>query len=337
MARQSANSLLRLLNDILDFSKIEAGKLELEAISFDLRDEMERPVQSLAVRAAQKGLELACRIDPQLPSDVIGDPGRLAQVLVNLVGNAIKFTEQGEVVVNVQQAERTETSVQVRVSVRDTGIGISEEKQQSVFEAFSQGDTSTTRNFGGTGLGLAICAHLAELMGGSTFMESREGRGSLFGFTATFAIPSQSKEEQPESQDDSPALKNAQHLKVLLAEDGLVNQKVAVDLLRLYGHEVVVANDGQEAVAAVEKDTFDVVLMDVRMPVMDGLEATAAIREREQTGRKRTPIIAMTAAAMKGDREKCLAAGMDSYIAKPIDAAELLQALAELDDGGNAP
>jgi PAS domain S-box-containing protein len=461
MVRLSANSLLRLLNDILDFSKIEAGKLELETVDFNLRDCVTKSAQTLASRAAEKRLEVACRIDPDLPDRLIGDPGRLGQIVVNLVGNAVKFTDQGEVVVDVRGESIQEGEASLHFSVRDTGVGIPPEKQESIFELFSQADASTTRRFGGTGLGLAISSQLVEMMGGRIRVKSEADSGSTFYFTATFGVPTEAAQKRPASVsqlaempilvvDDNetnrrifeeilkswnmtPAVAsegfaalaelkraaeigqpfrlvlldcmmpkmdgfqlakhvradpqladcalvmvssgaNPEHaemcrqygiirymlkpvvqselldtilsiagqptaedilsesmaddteqefaaLDILLVEDGFINQKVASGLLE--GHNVVIASDGKEAIESMEKERFDIVLMDVQMPEMDGFEATAAIRRREEEIGRRTPIIAMTASAMKGDRERCLEAGMDSYIAKPLTAEEL--------------
>ena len=470
MMRQSADSLLRLLNDILDFSKIEAGKLELEEIDFSLRDCVGKTGKSLAVRAADKGLELACRVNPELPDTLIGDPGRLRQVIVNLAGNAIKFTEQGEVVIDVTEQDRSEKEICLRFSVRDTGIGIAPDKQEAVFGAFSQVDASTTRKFGGTGLGLTICSKLVALMGGRIWLESEVGKGTTFHFTAKLGIgQSQPRREttlvtllkecptiivddnrtnrrilqevlrswgmHPVAVASGPAAliemkraaargkpyrlvvldcmmpemdgftlaqrihRNADfedptmimissaaqagdfdrcrqlgivryltkpviqselldvftealfpgsgtetaltqpkmsvedtsqpRLRILLAEDGLVNQRVAVGLLEGKGHHIIVANNGQQALDALQRQAFDLVLMDVQMPVMDGYEATRVIRDQERQTGGHLPVIAMTAAAMKGDREKCLAAGMDAYVSKPIDPEHLLATLAK--------
>jgi signal transduction histidine kinase/CheY-like chemotaxis protein len=468
MVRQSADSLLGLLNDILDFSKIEAGKLELESIDFGLRDCVSKTGKTLAVRAADKGLELACRIHPDLPDMLVGDPGRLRQVLVNLVGNAIKFTEKGEVVIDVAQGWRKDDEIELLFSVSDTGIGIAPEKRQAVFQAFAQEDASTTRKFGGTGLGLAICSKLVAMMHGRIWLESEAGKGTTFYFTARFRISTKQPyreatlaslvrdcptlivddnqtnrrilEELLKSWDMTTAaadsgrtaldemrraiangkpyrlvlldcmmpemdgftlaerirrdmelgnpaiimISSAAHagdaercrkmgiarymikpvvqselleavsevlhpvegldvqrdhpaedkvaaegctLRILLAEDGLVNQRVAVGLLKKKGHHVVVAANGQEAVETLSKEQFDLVLMDLQMPVMDGYEATSVIRERERQSGSHMPVIAMTAAAMKGDREKCLAVGMDDYISKPIQPDHLFEML----------
>ncbi|MEM8665883.1 MAG: response regulator [Planctomycetota bacterium] len=461
MVRMSASSLLRLLNDILDFSKIEAGKLELELIEFDVRDCVAKSAQTLASRAADKGIELACRIDAEVPEQLVGDPGRLGQIIVNLVGNAVKFTDQGEVVVEVEPGPPTEDGrLFLHFVVRDTGVGIPLEKQQKIFDVFSQADASTTRRFGGTGLGLAISSQIVELMKGEVWVQSTVGEGSKFHFTAEFHLAG---DEQPRVSamdlspledmpvlvvDDNPTnrrifeeilrqwkmkpalvsnaftaldeLKRAAEigapyqlalldcmmpdmdgfglaeriradhaldscqlimassaatpdhaelcekygiarymlkpvvqsellqtilevlepeasqdpsgtshadatdmrpLNILLVEDGLVNQKVALGMLR--SHSVVLAENGKEAIDRLGERDFDLVLMDVQMPVMDGLEATKEIRLKEVVSEKHVPIIAMTASAMKGDRERCLEAGMDGYISKPITKQDL--------------
>jgi PAS domain S-box-containing protein len=476
-----ADGLLTILNDILDFSKIEAGKLDLEAVGFSLRDSLGDALTALALRAEQKGLELACPVAADVPDRLVGDPVRLRQIVVNLVGNAIKFTERGEVVVSVSLAACGLAAIELHFAVRDTGIGIPADKQGLLFQAFSQTDSSTTRRYGGTGLGLAISARLVALMGGRIWLESEAGRGSTFHFTARFAVqegpvaePVAAEETvlrrlrvlavddnptnrrlleevlgkwqmAPTVVDSGPAAlaaleKNRQDgepyalvlidacmpemdgftlaeriqqdagagappvvmltssglaapagsgrspqfaarltkpireaelkkalllalgrrpvpavpsrqeaparrgeragLRILLAEDNPVNQKLALRLLEKAGHAVVVVVTGREALAAVEREPFDLVLMDVQMPEMDGLEATAALRRREGAAR-RLPIIAMTACALKEDRERCLAAGMDAYVAKPIHRDELFRAIDTLlpgaaQDGGAA-
>jgi CheY-like chemotaxis protein len=463
--KQSAEALLRLLNDILDFSKIEAGKLELESTEFELRDTLGNTVQALGIRASQKGLELAYHIPSDLPDALIGDPHRLRQIVVNLIGNAIKFTERGEVVVDVALEARTATDVRLHFMVSDTGIGIPPDKQRSIFEAFSQVDSSMTRRFGGTGLGLAISMQLVVLMGGRIWVESTPGQGSTFHFVVNFGLQKEAAARplpspvvlkglrvlvvddnqtnrrilhevlsswglrsttvdsgaaalaemrrtatagepyrlvlldammpemdgftlageikrhpglggglvmmlssagrpvsaaqcqalgilrcltKPVKQSDLldailrivstqgaldlPAVPAAlgeasRPLRILLAEDGRVNQQVAVGLLEMRGHHVTIANNGKEALKALEQQPFDAVLMDVQMPEMDGMEATAAIRRREQTTGGHVPIIAMTAHAMKGDRERCLEAGMDGYVSKPIQPETLYTAV----------
>jgi CheY-like chemotaxis protein len=292
-------------------------------------------------------------VQPDVPEAVVGDPVRLRQILVNLAGNAIKFTKQGEVVVEVSRIEDRgskikdgkeqieadvvagrsssldpQPSILLHFAVRDTGIGIPAEKQARIFEAFTQADGSTTRQYGGTGLGLTIASQLVALMGGRIWVESTPGRGSTFHFTAHFATQPDAV-EQPAPAELAPAAP-AGRLRILLAEDNLVNQRLAIRLLEKQGYQVVLADNGHEAVAALERGGFDLVLMDVQMPELDGLKATALIRAREQGTDKHTPIIAMTAHAMKGDRERCLEAGMDGYLAKPIQPQELWAALARL-------
>ena len=469
---QSADALLRLLNDILDFSKIEAGRLELEVIPFGLRDTLGDTLQTLAMRASEKHLELAFHLAPDIPDALLGDPGRFRQIVVNLVGNALKFTDEGEVVVDAEVEEHPEGRVRLRFSVRDTGIGIPRDKQGLIFGAFGQADTSTTRRFGGTGLGLAISAQLARMMDGDMWVESDgAGQGSTFYFTAEFPLQADVEprplrgpgslrdlsvlivddnqtnlrilEEMvaswgmaPRTIDSSPGavvelrraldagtpyglalldgwmpdmdgfdlaeqirahtdladlpllmltsagrpedternrrlrvgrvltkpVKQSDLLdamaalldtageeheagadpqvvvgpprRILLAEDGLVNQRVAVELLQQRDHEVTVATNGHEVLAALDGSTFDLVLMDVQMPEMDGFEATAAIRTREGDSGDHMPIVAMTAHAMKGDRERCLEAGMDEYIPKPIRARQLYEVI-DLVTGSN--
>lgn len=467
MVQSSADSLLALLNDILDFSKIEAGKLELELLPFKLRDTLGSTLQTLASRAAQKGVELAIHIVPEVPDDLAGDTVRLRQIMVNLVGNAIKFTSEGEIVVKVMPVEVTDEIANLHFLVSDTGIGISADQQDKVFASFTQADTSTTRKFGGTGLGLAISSQLVDLMGGRIWVESELGRGSIFHFTAQFEriepqeeLPAadlatlhqlsvlvvddnrtnriickemlsnwgmcptsvdsgeaglkefvrasstsqpyrlalvdvmmpgmdgfemvQKLRERPESEslsvimlssanrpeDKSTALElgvarcmtkpvtqsgllNAitsalgtarvdQNIsdslithrpaefiarRILLAEDGVVNRKVAVSLLSKRGHEVAAVENGQLAVDAVRTGQFDLILMDVQMPVLDGFAATTAIRQMERDSGRHIPIIAITAHAMKGDRQRCLDAGMDDYVAKPFRPQELFAAV----------
>ena len=460
LVQQSAESLLTLLNDILDFSKIEAGRLELEDIEFGLRDSVGDAVQTLAMRASEKKIELVCHIPPEVPDRLVGDPSRLRQVVVNLVGNALKFTERGEVEVDVVVEEELLDAVRLHFSVRDSGIGISLEKQARIFDSFSQVDSSTSRRFGGTGLGLAISQQLVEMIGGRIWVESEEGVGSTFHFTAHFGLGTPaSKRSEPislrgmkvlvvddhainrkileeilkswemqvelaesgfaalaklEAADESfsvvltdlmmpdmdgldtvariraseafgqvpvlllssagcsddiartrqlniarslikpvkesdlfdaittaldqalPTLNSAladepvsveKRRRVLLAEDGLVNQQVAVNLLEERGHTVKVVENGKAAVEQAAMGPFDLVLMDVQMPEMDGLEATAAIRANEADTGRHMPIIAMTAHAMKGDRERFLAAGMDGYVAKPVRPLELYEAV----------
>ena len=468
LIKTSADSLLTVINDILDFSKIEAGKLSLAPVTFDLRECIEETMKALALRAHQKNLELACHLEADVPEAVVGDGPRLRQILVNLVGNAIKFTRQGEVVMDVSAETQDGNQVRLHFLVRDTGIGIPVEKQEKIFEAFAQADGSTTRHYGGTGLGLTISSQLVKLMGGRLWVESTEGEGSTFHFTAEFetqrnpskkplrsdlsdftglpvlvvddnstnrrilegmlknwelrpvAVESgqlalqaleqaceaktpfalalldchmpemdgfmlaaeiqrrtalagmplimltsagQNREcerhralgisaclTKPARQAEllnaillafrklSPAfekpvpapIEGGGSLRILLAEDNVVNQRLAIRLLEKRGHQVIVVNNGREAVNILQTSRFDLVLMDIQMPEMSGLEVTAQVRERERASGDHLPIVAMTAYAMKGDRERCLEAGMDDYISKPIQPAELYQVIADL-------
>jgi PAS domain S-box-containing protein len=471
LVKVSAESLLTVINDILDFSKIEAGKLEMEAIPFDLAASLAEMMKALAFRAQQKGLELICDISPDLPPVLIGDPGRIRQICVNLVGNAVKFTEQGEIVISVSPVAVTAVGITVNFSVRDTGIGIPKEKQHLIFDPFSQADGSTTRKYGGTGLGLTICKKLARMMGGELGVESEPGQGSTFLFTVPMRVPAEIPQRvmpvQPDSlqgalvlvADGNPtsrrllgrslakwgmnpvtvdrgqsamaALQVARdcggpfrllvldsrlpdmegfvlaeqirkdarangmaimmltsagqlgdaarcreagiaayltkpvpqvdlwqaicrtlgavdqldktvpcgvpvitrhslregwpHWRILLAEDNAVNRMLAVRLLEKRGHTVVTATNGREAVEAFQKEKFDLILMDIQMPEMDGVEAAAAIREIESASGESVPIIALTAHALTGDRERCLEGGMDGYTTKPIRAEALYQ------------
>jgi two-component system, sensor histidine kinase and response regulator len=469
LAKISADSLLSLINDILDYSKIEAGKLEIDAIDFNLGDCLGDTMKTLSLRAHQKGLELAFEIEPNVPDALIGDPGRLRQIILNLVGNAIKFTEQGEVVLSVQSLTHVRDELQLRFTVTDTGIGIPPDKQAAIFEAFRQADGSMTRKYGGTGLGLTISSRLVELMGGQIWVESELGEGSHFHFTANFkvqklaartvvprdpttlrdmrvlvvddnatnrqilvkmldgwhmistvaesgaramvtlteargigrtfplilldaqmpemdgfalaeyikrhpsyraatimmlssagqrgdamrcrelgvaayltkpvrqselmdailtALGTRSKSEAKPALVTRHSLRESQNrLRVLLAEDNAVNQLVALRLLERFGHTVTVAANGKKALEAWEKGGFDAILMDVQMPEMNGWETTQAIREKERSTGGRIPIIAMTAHAMKGDDERCFAAGMDDYLTKPIRTEELMTVL----------
>ena len=463
MVKTSANSLLGLLNDILDLAKIESGKIELEKIDFDLRTTLEHATQTVMTRATEAGLDLICRIDPEVPTALIGDPSRLRQILVNLLGNAVKFTEKGRVAVEARTEKEEDSSLLLHFSVSDTGIGIPSEKLDTIFESFRQADGSISRNYQGTGLGLSISKELVGLMGGDMWVESELGKGSTFHFTAcyelskkdetdTFTLNEQDlsglrvlivdnnatsrlifhemvsswglqstevtdgkealaelekaysagkpyqllildlempesdgfevaeriredprysdseiflvtslgmkgdaqrckeigingyfvkplKESElltgiilvvgrPQAQKESIITRHTiedarRRLKILLAEDNIINQKLAAKMLENRGHHVHIASNGQEAIEALIRERYDLALMDIQMPEMDGLEATARIRDREKQEGSHIPIVAMTAHAMKGDREKCLAAGMDDYLSKPIKATDL--------------
>ena len=330
LVQSSADTLLKIINEILDFSKIETGKFHLETRDFHLRSTVEDVYKTFKLQTTQNGyVDLSCDIDPEVPDALIGDPDRLQQIVINLLGNAIKFTKQGkiEILVHVESAEVSD--VQLHFLVTDTGIGIPKEKQQQIFEAFVQADGTTTRQYGGTGLGLTISAQLVEMMGGKIWVESEVGKGSQFHFTARFGLQKKTtKLSKPIQKNEmkSPLTNKPKH--ILLVEDNKVNQRLAAKLLENQGHTVVVAENGQRAIDALSQEIFDLILMDVQMPVMDGFTATAHIREKETT--THIPIIAMTAHAMVGDRERCLAAGMDEYISKPIHVEELSRAIDSL-------
>ena len=328
--KSSAMSLLTVINDILDFSKIEAGKVDLENEPFHLRQTIREIMQSFSASALSKQLRLEANVDENVPTRISGDAVRLRQVLTNLIGNALKFTAEGYVLLNVVATENRDGCVELLFSVSDSGIGIPKQKQDLIFEAFSQADGSTTRKYGGTGLGLTISARLVDLMKGKIWVESEHGHGSTFYFTAKFEGV---REQHPaDAVSGADSMRNPipeAPLHILLAEDNLINQKVAIRLLQKHGHTVELATTGREAVAAAAERTFDLILMDVQMPEMSGFEATAIIREREKTTGSHVPIVAMTAHAMAGDRERCIQAGMDDYIAKPVDAKNLYAVLSK--------
>jgi two-component system, sensor histidine kinase and response regulator len=316
--KRSGESLLAVINDILDFSKVEAGKLELQDASLDVAAVAHRVNEMLAAEAHKKGLSLTCTVDPAVPRSLRGDPGRLQQVLGNLVANAVKFTAHGEVAVRVTLAP-ADDKIRLRFEVQDSGIGIAPADRSKLFQSFSQVDASHSRRYGGTGLGLAIARQLVEMMGGEIGVESEVGKGSLFWFTAVVRRDAEPRPAIPQKAFTSPAAPHATRL--LLAEDNAVNQQVALEMLEALGYQVDLAGNGKEAVAAVGRTSYAAILMDCQMPEMDGYEATAAIRAAEQG--RRTPILAVTAHAMDGARERALAAGMDDYLAKPFSFEKL--------------
>ena len=351
IVRSSADSLLVIISDILDFSKIEAGKLDLEIIDFDLRVLLDELSDLVAFNAHEKALEYFCVVEPRVPSLLKGDPGRLRQVLVNLIGNAIKFTGKGEVSVRVSREDEDNRRARIRFEVKDTGIGISKENLARLFQPFTQADASMTRKYGGTGLGLSISKHIVSLMGGMIDVRSAEGVGSTFWFTASFEKQterSRPRDEPPRADLGGPRIlfvdDNATSLKqdspvreaqpvmtrpatgesarskyrILIAEDNATNRKVAVGILKRLGYQADTVANGLEAVRLLETAPYDLVFMDVQMPEMDGLEATEAIRRREKESGGHIPIVAITAYALKGDNARCLQAGMDDYIPKPI-------------------
>jgi signal transduction histidine kinase/CheY-like chemotaxis protein/streptogramin lyase len=335
-ARLSADFLLTVLNDILDFSKIEAGRLDLSPVDFSLKDSLEQIGRMLSLQIANKKLEYSLSVAEDVPDRLVGDPDRLRQILINLVGNAIKFTDQGGVSISVRRQATVEVSahpdgVTLLFDVRDSGVGIPKDKQDVIFDAFRQADGSTTRKYGGTGLGLAICSRLTEMMGGSIWVESEPGHGSTFHFSARLGVVTGASVEIDEQTRKLAAAVTAfnpepvTNLTILIAEDNPVNQRLASKLLEKRGHRVTVTGTGSGAFQHIQDEIFDVVLMDVQMPDMDGLEATALIRDWEKSRGRRTPIIALTAHSMKGDRERCLAAGMDTYVTKPFDAVRLIE------------
>jgi PAS domain S-box-containing protein len=331
----SARSLLGVINDILDFSKIEAGKLDLEHEPFPLADTVNGVADTFLFQVRKKGLELNVELDERLPEFVVGDQARLHQVLVNLVGNALKFTEDGSVSVKVTCESDGDSPFEpewVRFEVTDTGIGIPPATQDKLFQAFTQADTSTTRKYGGTGLGLSISRQLVEKMGGRMGVESVEDEGSTFWFTVTFAKAEESQISRVKSKsttaDSSAGKKRTKDLRILLVEDNMVNQAVAMGMLNKLGFAAQSAENGQEALKILSETDFDLVFMDIQMPVLGGIEATDMIREGKAHGRnKNVPIIAMTAHATKKDRQACLDAGMDDYIPKPISSQLITEAM----------
>jgi PAS domain S-box-containing protein len=326
----AAQALLRIINDILDFSKIEAGKLEMEETDFQLTNVLHSMADILEVKATEKGLQFNLHIAPGVPVQLLGDPVRLGQVLNNLVSNAIKVTSQGSVTIDVAVEDKTEDYADLIFKVTDTGIGLSPEQIKGLFTPFTQADTSTTRKYGGTGLGLTISKRLVQMMYGQIWCASDPGQGSTFGFTARLKLSKQvpASQETKNISRGKPiteSLKTIRGARILLTEDNEVNQLVASRILMKAGFEVQIANNGCEAVDMVQTESFDLVLMDIQMPEMDGLTAARAIRALP--GFDKIPIVAMTAHAMSGDRELSIAAGMNDHISKPINISELYQAL----------
>ena len=333
----SAEALLTLIDEILDISRIEAGTITFTSEVFRPREVLEKALAPLIGQARAKGLELTCAMAPEVPERVVGDPGRLRQVVINLVANAIKFTDHGGIAVSVDCETGDDARHFCHFSVVDTGIGIPRDKHDSIFEAFSQIDSSLTRSQGGAGLGLAIVRDLVERMGGGIWVESEPGRGSTFHFTAPFD-PDPSDPSEPASETVEPARRRMSRrgLRILVAEDEPVNRRLVQRILERQGHQVTLACNGGEAVDLHRRQPFDLILMDVQMPGMSGLEATAAIRDQEQASHVHTPIVALTAHAMKGDRERCLQAGMNSYLSKPLRRHKLLELIERLGPADDA-
>ena len=355
-ARYSGEVLLGVINDILDFSKMEAGKLRFEEVPFLLHKTVEEAIGMFAPQANSKGLELVCIVDQRVPSNVVGDPVRLRQILINLIGNAVKFTLKGEVAVHVSSLCEDQGRTVLRFAVCDTGIGVSAEDRKGIFDPFSQADCSTTRKFGGTGLGLAIARQIAQLMGGEVGVESEPGKGSTFWFTACLKQSGNGKDEAasetalsrsadptlsfsgPHKEDD--CFVRTFHARVLLVEDNPINQEIGKAMIEGFGLQVDLADNGKEAIEVMSRVHYDLVFMDCQMPGMDGYEATRHVREHEKSGyqgqgngdrynatlpteQPHVPIIALTAHALEGDREKCLASGMDDYMTKPFSQKQL--------------
>lgn len=342
--RHSGNSLLTIINDILDFSKIEAGKLRMETLNFDLHTTLQDLVDLLSARVKDRDTELVSQISPDVYARLRGDPGRLRQVLTNLIGNAIKFTQKGTIILKVGLEKETRTRVTIRFSVSDTGIGIPKDRLANLFDKFTQVDSSMSRKYGGTGLGLAISKQICELMGGRIGVESKVGKGSTFWFTAEFKKkPPIGKPKRRDGESKSGGEKSIvtrqdkvettegkkrHNIRILLAEDNDINRKVAQQILKKMGYNTTAVANGREALQAMEAYNFDLVLMDIQMPELDGLQATRIIRRSDSTVRNhKIPIIAMTANTMKGDREKCIEAGMNDYVGKPIKPEELVKAI----------
>ena len=338
--KQSAESLLELLNDVLDLSKIESGRLEIEEVPFDLHSVVTETIKPLTFVAQQKNLKLKSSVAPDVPSCIIGDSLRVRQILINLVGNAIKFTAEGQVDVTVEKQWEADGQVGLQFTVADTGVGINADKLDQIFEAFSQADSSVTRQYGGTGLGLAITSELLRLMKGRVWVQSEPGIGSRFHFTlkarvgtpADVAALGELKSVAAAFARSNPPAATCRPLNVLVADDHPANRKLIARILEKRGHHISFAKNGHEVLTLFDKDEFDVVLMDVQMPDMGGYEATSAIRKRERASQTHVPIIAVTAHAMQSDRDACIAAGMDAYLSKPISAMDLVTLVDSLGD-----
>ena len=334
LVRTSAEALLFLVNDVLDYSKYEAGKLALNHMDLSLRTLVANVLKPLALRASLNNLRFEYLVSDDVPDHLIGDPHRLGQILMNLVSNSIKFTHAGKIAVSVRRESTQESRVVLLFSVRDTGIGIPSEKHQVIFDPFTQADGSTTRKYGGTGLGLSIAAGLVKMMDGRIWVESQPGDGATFYFTVTMNLTGE-KQAGSARIADVPRRRDKRNMRILLAEDNRVNQRLATHVLEREGHHVQVAGSGREAIAMLEQEDFDLVLMDIQMPDLDGLQATAHIRQMERTSGKRLPIVAMTAQTGDSDGQLCLNAGMDAYVSKPIRVSELMNLIESVVPGGS--
>jgi PAS domain S-box-containing protein len=341
LVKSSAEALLALVNDVLDFSKYEVGKLGLDSVEFSLRGLMRDVLRPMALRASVGGLAFESVIEDQVPDRLLGDPLRIGQILRNLAGNAVKFTNKGKVSVRAGAESVKGSKVTLCFSVADTGIGIPREKHRMIFEPFTQADGSTTRKYGGTGLGLSITSGLVELMDGRIWVESEVGRGSTFHFTLALELARPGQGKAPAWPSSASRNHAKRPLQILVAEDNSVNQRLAARLLEREGHSVTIAGSGQEALdlferSLAESNPYDLILMDVQMPDLDGLQATGRIREKERGSRNRIPIVAMTAQAAESDRLRCIESGMDAYVTKPVNVPQLMQMIESVMLGGNS-
>jgi len=334
LVRSSAEALLFLVNDVLDYSKYEAGKLALHDLDLSVRTLMAQVLKPLALRASLNNLRFEYVVSDDVPDRLIGDPHRLGQILMNLVSNAIKFTHAGKISVSVRQESIQAPKVTLLFSVRDTGIGIPPEKHRVIFDPFTQADGSTTRKYGGTGLGLSIASGLVKMMEGRIWVESQPGQGATFYFTVTMSLTGEKAAHRSGRLADDLRQRDKRSIRILVAEDNTVNQRLATQVLEREGHQVQVASSGREAIAILEREEFDLVLMDIQMPELDGLQATAHIRQMEHISGKRLPIVAMTAQSGDLDRQRCLRAGMDAYVSKPIRVSELMNLIESVVPGG---
>ncbi|MEL6183180.1 MAG: response regulator [Myxococcota bacterium] len=334
IVQSSAGLLMTVLDDVLDLARVEAGMLKLERTPFDLGEMLASVLNLHAHRAERSGVRLLREFDPGLPARIMGDPHRLAQVVGNLVGNALKFTEEGQVYLRAEVLTLREDQAVIEVSVEDTGCGIDDAQLSRIFVAFAQADDSITRRFGGTGLGLTISQKILRLMGGGMSVTSELGRGSTFSFAATFDLaPEESEISEAELSAPNPQFRGA---RILLVEDNPVNREVALEMLQVCGHEVECAENGAQALVKAQTTTYDVILMDCQMPVLDGYTATELIRDAEMGSGQHVPIVALTANAMSHDRERCAESGMDDFLAKPFALDELLDKVAKWADVGRS-
>ncbi|MBT3209980.1 MAG: response regulator [Bacteroidetes bacterium] len=329
MIKVSGSNLLSIINDILDFSKIEASQIQLEKIVFNLKKEIDEIEKLFSIKIMEKAIKFSVKVDPRIPQNLVGDPIRLKQIIINLINNSIKFTKnEGSVCLSVEFSKKKPNKLKLLFKIVDTGIGISEEGKMRLFKTFSQSEKSTTRKYGGTGLGLAISKSLSELMGGNIGVESELGKGSTFWFTIVLGI-SEKQQKQLDNKEIENDTTATESLSILLAEDNPINQRVAIFNIKKLGHTIDIAENGKIAFDMFKSKKYDLVLMDIQMPIMNGIEATKKIRNYESENEKsnKTKVIAMTASAMKGDKERFIAAGMDDYISKPFHPSELRKLL----------